>query len=51
LEFFVRNLCRLIEIKSVAGELQKYKSDTVGVREVRWDGEGYQKADNYTYFI
>jgi hypothetical protein len=22
----------------------------VGVQEVRWEGEGYQIADNYTFF-
>jgi hypothetical protein len=30
------------------GELEKYKLDLVGVHEVRWEGEGYQTADNYT---
>jgi hypothetical protein len=28
------------------GELEKY----VGVQEVRWEGEGYQTVDNYTFF-
>jgi hypothetical protein len=32
------------------GELEKYKLDLVGVQEVRWEGEGYQTADNYTFF-
>jgi hypothetical protein len=32
------------------GELEKYKLDLVGVQEVRWEGEGYQTADNYTLF-
>jgi hypothetical protein len=32
------------------GELEKYKLDSVGVQEVRWEGEGYQRADNYTFF-
>jgi hypothetical protein len=31
------------------GELEKY-IDLVGVQEVRWEGEGYQTADNYTFF-
>jgi hypothetical protein len=31
-------------------ELQKYKLDLVGVQEVRWEGKGYQIADNYTFF-
>jgi hypothetical protein len=32
------------------GELEKYKLDLVGVQEVRWEGEGYQTAGNYTFF-
>jgi hypothetical protein len=32
------------------GELEKYKLDLVGVQEVRWEGVGYQTADNYTFF-
>jgi exonuclease III len=46
----VRCLCRLGAIKSVVEELEKYKLDLVGVQEVRWEGEGYQKAENYTFF-
>jgi exonuclease III len=45
-----RSLCRLGAIKSIMGELEKYKLDLVGVQEVRWEGEGYQNADNYTFF-
>jgi hypothetical protein len=37
-------------IKSILGELQKNMLDLVGVQEVRWEGEGYQTADNYTFF-
>jgi hypothetical protein len=32
------------------GELEKYKLHLVGVQEVRWEGEGYQTADSYTFF-
>jgi exonuclease III len=46
----VRSLCRVDAIKSVVGELEKYKLDLVGVQEVRWEGEGYEKVDNYTFF-
>jgi exonuclease III len=46
----VRSLCRVGAIKSVVGELEKYKLDLVGVQEVRWEEEGYQFADNYTFF-
>jgi hypothetical protein len=45
----VRSLCRVGAIKSVVGELEKCKLDLVGVQEVRWEGEGYQTADNCTY--
>jgi hypothetical protein len=31
------------------GELEKDKLDLVGVQEVRWEGEGYQTVDNYTF--
>jgi exonuclease III len=45
----VRSLCRVGAIKSVVRVLEKYKLDLVGVQEVRWEGEGYQTADNYTF--
>jgi exonuclease III len=45
----VRSLCRVGAIKSVVGELEKYKLDSVGVQEVRWEGKGYQKVANYTF--
>jgi hypothetical protein len=32
------------------GVLEKYKLDSVGIQEFRWVGEGYQTADNYTFF-
>jgi exonuclease III len=32
------------------GELGRYKLDLVGIQEVRWEGEGYQTAANYTFF-
>jgi hypothetical protein len=46
----VRSLCRVGAVKSVVCELEKYKLDSVGVQEVRWEGEGYQTADNCTFF-
>jgi hypothetical protein len=46
----VRSLCRVGAIKSVVGELEKYKLDLVGVQDVRWEGEGYQTVDTYTFF-
>jgi exonuclease III len=41
----IRSLCRVGKIKSVVGELEKYKLDLVGVQEVRWEGEAYQTAE------
>jgi hypothetical protein len=46
----VRSLCRVGSNRSVVGESEKYKLDLVGVQEVRWEGEGYQRADCYTFF-
>jgi hypothetical protein len=45
----VRSFCRIGAIRSILGELEKYKLDLVGVQDVRWEGEGYQ-IDNYTFF-
>jgi hypothetical protein len=45
-----RSLCRIGAMKSVVGELEKYKLDLVGVQEVRWEGEGYQTINNYLFF-
>jgi exonuclease III len=45
----IRSLYRVGAIKSVVGELEKYKLDLVGVQEVRWEGEGYKTVDNYTF--
>jgi hypothetical protein len=41
---------RIGAIKSVMGDLERYKFNLVGVQEVRWEGEGYQTVDNYTFF-
>jgi exonuclease III len=46
----ISSLCRVRAIKSVVGESEKYKLDLVGIQEVRWEGEGYQTAENYTFF-
>jgi hypothetical protein len=45
--FGTGNLYKVGAIKSVVGELEKYKLDLVGVQEVRWEGEGYQTADSW----
>jgi exonuclease III len=46
----VRSLCRVGAVRSVVGELEKYKLDLVGVQEVRWEGEGYHTTEKYTFF-
>jgi exonuclease III len=46
----ISSLYRVGAIKSVVGELEKCKLNLVGVQEVRWEGEGYQTVDNYTFF-
>jgi len=46
----VRSLCSIGSIKSVAGELPKYKLHLVKVQEMRWEGKGYQIAGYYTFF-
>jgi hypothetical protein len=43
-------VCRVGVIRSVVEESGKYELDLVGVQEVRWEGEGYQTADNYIFF-
>jgi hypothetical protein len=46
----VRSLYRPGSLKTVSGELAKYKLDLVGVQEVRWDKGGIEPAGNYTFF-
>jgi exonuclease III len=46
----VRNLYRAGSLKTVARELSKYKLDLVGVQEVRWEKEGTESAEDYTFF-
>jgi hypothetical protein len=35
-------------LKTVSGELEKYKLDLVGVQEVKWDKGGTEPAGDYT---
>jgi hypothetical protein len=46
MRFGTCSLCRVGALKSVVGELEKYKLDLVGVQEVRWKREVYQIAGN-----
>jgi hypothetical protein len=41
---------RLGSLKTVSGELAKYKLDLVGVQEVRWDKGGTEPTGNYAFF-
>jgi exonuclease III len=45
-----RNLYRADSLKTVARELGNYKLDSVGVQEVRWEKEGIERAEDYTFF-
>jgi exonuclease III len=46
----VRSLYRSGSLTTAARELGKYKSDLVGVQEVRGDKEGTVRAEEYTFF-
>jgi exonuclease III len=46
----VRSLYRAGSLKTVARELGKYKLDLMGVQEVRWEKEGTESAEDYTFF-
>jgi hypothetical protein len=35
---------------AAAWEMAKYKLDLVGVQEVRWDREGTERAEDYSFF-
>jgi hypothetical protein len=45
----VRSLYRVGAMKSVVGELEKYKLDLVGVQEVRWEGERSKSRQLYIF--
>jgi exonuclease III len=45
-----RSLCRTGSLKAVARELGKYKLDLVGVQEDRWEEDGTERAQDYTFF-
>jgi exonuclease III len=46
----VRSLYRVGSFMTVATEVSKCKSDSVGVQEVRWDRGGTEPAGEYTFF-
>jgi hypothetical protein len=43
-------LHRVGSLMTVSRELSKYKSDLVGVQEVRWEGGGTEVAGEHTFF-
>ena len=45
----VKSLYRSGSLTTVAKELEGYKLDLVGVKEVKWDQEGIQRAGGYTF--
>jgi hypothetical protein len=46
----VRSLYRAGSLTAAAWELAGYKLDLVGVQEVRWDGGGAVRAEDYNIF-
>jgi hypothetical protein len=46
----VGSLYRAGSLKTVTRELGKYKLDLVSVQEVRWEKEGTERAEDYTFF-
>jgi exonuclease III len=46
----VRSLYRAGSLKTVSRKLTRYKLDSVGVQEVRWEGGGTEPAEEYTSF-
>jgi len=46
----VRSLYRAGSLKAAARELARYKSDVVGVQEVRWDKGDTVRAGEYGFF-
>jgi exonuclease III len=47
----VKSLYRSGSTETVSRELEKYKSDLVGVQEVRWDKDSTELADDYTILL
>jgi exonuclease III len=45
----VRSMYRAGSLRVVAEEISKYKLDLVGVQEVRWDGDGTETTNEYTF--
>ena len=48
--WYVRSLYRAGSLIAATRELATYKSDLVGVQEVRWDEWGMVRAGDYNFF-
>jgi hypothetical protein len=46
----VRSMYRVGSLRVIGEDISKYKSDLVGVQEVRWDGGGTERTGEYTFF-
>jgi hypothetical protein len=46
----IRNLYKVGFLMTVSRELSRYRSELVGVQEVRWEGSGTAPAGEYTFF-
>jgi hypothetical protein len=46
----VRSLYRIGSLTRVVREMGKYKLHLVGVLEVRWEKDGTERAEDYTFF-
>jgi hypothetical protein len=46
----VRSLYRARSLMTISRELSKYKLDSVGLQEVRWEGGGTEPVGEYTFF-
>ena len=46
----VRSLCRSDSLTTVARELARYKLDSLGVQEVRWDKGGSVRGGDCFFF-
>jgi hypothetical protein len=46
----VRCLYRAGSLKTVSREVSRYELDLVGVQEVRWEGDGTERATDYAFF-
>jgi exonuclease III len=46
----VRSLYRAGSLMTVSRKLSRYRSDLVGVQEVRWEGSDTVPAGEYTFF-